>query len=94
MAAGFTVPAGAAAAAAALRGRRRGHGALARRGPGVHLHGAGHLPQHGGSAERAQETERCLGQQVPPEDQQEALRLPRPGEGQLAVAVTLSDARP
>lgn len=91
MAAGFAVPAG-TAAAAALRGRR--HGALPRRGPGVHLHGAGHLPQHGGSAERAQETEQRLAQQIPPEDQQEALRLPRPGEGQLAVAVTPPHARP
>ncbi|XP_059331509.1 R3H domain-containing protein 1 isoform X1 [Ammospiza nelsoni] len=78
---GLAVPAAAAAAAAALRGRRRG-----RRGLGLQLHGAGRLPQHGGGAERAQETERRRGRQVPPEEQQEAPRAARPREGQLAVA--------
>lgn len=86
----------AAAAAAVLRrwGRQWGHGAIPGRGLGIHLHGSGHLPHHGGRAERAQETEQYLSEQVPPENQQEALRLPRPGEGQLAVAVTPLDTRP
>lgn len=80
------MPAAAAAAAAALRGRRR-------RGLGLRLHRAGRVPQHGGRAERAQETERRRGRQVPPEEQPQALRAARPGEGQLAVAAAPRAAR-
>uniref|UniRef100_A0A803VWA9 R3H domain containing 1 n=1 Tax=Ficedula albicollis TaxID=59894 RepID=A0A803VWA9_FICAL len=54
----------------------------------------GELLKHGGRAERAQETEQYLSQQVPPENQQEALRPARPGEGQLSVALTPLDTRP